>query len=338
VRVGPDETYWEPCAQKAGFHLTFARINGASLAWQAKLVPVQQDMEAHLAAAAGAPYKARKVTFALPDFIDIVINAGDDRGALGATIGQSLPNWGKVADESRGRTVAMSNLYTDPDSLATRLEQAASLLDAASLAHYAADDPEPGLVSTILHEASHNLGPSHDYRAGGKTDSQAFGGQLAAMLEELKAQTGGLALVELLRQKGIFTDAFAEKVYVDCIIWALGHTAQGMTTATGDRKAYSQLSAIQLGWLMDEKALIWDPEGKPARGTARGAFRIDFARLQPAIASLTTTVFGIKARADKAAAEKLAARYVDGDVVPKQIIADRWLAHPKASFVYAIRR
>ena len=32
VRVAPDETYWEPCAQKAGFHLTFARINQGSQA------------------------------------------------------------------------------------------------------------------------------------------------------------------------------------------------------------------------------------------------------------------------------------------------------------------
>ena len=56
----------------------------------------------------------------LPDFIDIVINAGDDRNPLGATIGESLPNWGPVANEGRGRTVAMVNLYLDPDSIAAR--------------------------------------------------------------------------------------------------------------------------------------------------------------------------------------------------------------------------
>ena len=116
VRVAPDETYWEPCAHKAGFHLTFARINQGSQAWQDKLVPVQQEMEEAIAERAGAPYKARKVTFHLPDFIDIVVNAGDDRDPLGATIGQSLPNWGPVANEGRGRTVAMVNIYTDPDS------------------------------------------------------------------------------------------------------------------------------------------------------------------------------------------------------------------------------
>ena len=42
------------------------------------------------------------------------------RTPLGATIGQSLPNWGPVANEGRGRTVAMVNFYSDPDSVAAR--------------------------------------------------------------------------------------------------------------------------------------------------------------------------------------------------------------------------
>ncbi len=39
--------------------------------------------------------------FKLPDFIDVVLNAGDQRNPHGATIGQSLPNWGPVADAGR---------------------------------------------------------------------------------------------------------------------------------------------------------------------------------------------------------------------------------------------
>jgi len=167
VRVAPDETYWEPCAQKGGLHLTFARINQASKTWQGKLVPVQQEMEAAIAAKAGAPYTARKVTFHLPDFIEIVINAGDDRDPLGATLGQSLPNWGPVANEGRGRTVAMTNINTDRDSMQARREQAESLLDAESMKMYVMS-PEPGLLNTILHEATHNLGPAHEYKVGGK--------------------------------------------------------------------------------------------------------------------------------------------------------------------------
>ena len=31
-------------------------------------------------------------------------------------------------------------------------------------------------MSTVLHEASHNLGPSHEYAVGGKKDTVMFGG------------------------------------------------------------------------------------------------------------------------------------------------------------------
>ena len=52
----------------------------------------------------------------------------------------------------------MTNLYTDGDSLARRRATAASLLDAETLELYT-DDSEAGLMSTILHEATHNPRP-----------------------------------------------------------------------------------------------------------------------------------------------------------------------------------
>src|SRR6185295_10347265 len=122
-----DETYFEPCNHKAGFHVSFARINQDSVKWQKMLDPLKAEMEGALAALAGPPYKARSVTFHLPDFIDVVLNAGDSRNATGATIGQSLPNWGPVANDGRGRTVAMTNLYTDADSRAALREEVDSL-------------------------------------------------------------------------------------------------------------------------------------------------------------------------------------------------------------------
>lgn len=335
VRVGPDETYWEPCAQKAGFHLTLARINLTSLEWQDKLTPLQQSMEHTIAAVAGPPYTERTVTFHLPDFIDIVVNAGDDRDPISGTVGQSLPNWGPVADEGRGRTVAMSNLFVDPDSLAAVRAQASSILAAEAMSVYT-DDDLPGLLSTILHEATHNLGPSADYRVGGKNDAQVFGGQLAAMLEELKAQTGGLFLVEHLRKQGQLSDPLARQVYLDSVVWALGHVAKGMYTPDGKRKAYSQLAAVQLGILMDEGALSWNPDEKAANGTDQGAFVVHEDKLVLAIDAMMKQVAGIKARGNRAAAEALCRRYVDGPLLPQATIAERYLRTPKASLVYAV--
>jgi hypothetical protein len=336
VRIAPDEVYWEPCAQKAGIHLSFARINQASKAWQAKLAPVQQELEAQIAARAGKPYRVRHVTFHIPDFIDIVINAGDDRDALGATIGQSLPNWGPVANEGRGRTVAMTNINTDPDSMAARRAQAESVFDAASMKAYAGT-PEPGLLSTILHELVHNLGPAHEYKVGGKTDDDIFSGPIASVMEELKAQTGALYLIGFLRGNGIISDEQAAATYVDALVWAFGHTSQGMYAAGGSRKAYSNLAAIQLGFLIEHGALAWDPAAKAANGSDTGAFAIDRDKLVPAIDAMTTLVTGIKARGDRKAAEELLKKYVDSsEVVPHAMIAERFLRHPKMSFVYSV--
>jgi hypothetical protein len=335
VRVGPDEVYWDPCSRKAGFHLTLALIDTASLEWQARLTPIQNDMERALAALVPDVYAARAVGFKMPDFISIVANAGDDRDAYGATIGQSLPNWGRVADESRGRTVAMTNLYGDPDSIARRRDTTSSLLTAEAMSEYS-DSTTPGLLSTILHEATHNLGPAQEYRLNGRSSEEAFGGELESMLEELKAQSGALFLLDLLAERGVIEQAMVRQSCVDSIAWALGHVSRGMYTADGHRKAYSQLAAIQLGFLRDEGAVAWDESAMAANGRDRGAYAIDHARLRPAVERLMREVMRILATQDRAAAEALAARHVDGTTVPMAIVAERYKRQPRASFVYTV--
>lgn len=334
VRVAPDETYWEPCSQKAGFHLSFARIDPGSLAWQQKLRPVQQEMEDNLAKLLGAPYKARKVTFHLPDFIQIITNHGDDRDPTGATAGQSLPNWGPVVKAGRGRTVVMTNLYADPDSLTVRRAKAASLLDAKTMAAYG-KDTQAGLLATILHEATHNFGPAHEYKVDGKTGPQAFGGDLASMMEELKAQTGGLYYVDFALKKGLITEQQAHETYVDSIVWALNHIARGMFEGT-KRKPYSQLAAVQLGFLIDEKAIVFTPDALAENGTDKGTLSIDFTKMPAAVDKLMKVVGDLKAKGDRAGAEALSDKYAKGDSVPHKLIQDRVLRFPQTNFVYGI--
>ncbi|HJL20563.1 MAG TPA: hypothetical protein RMH99_33205 [Sandaracinaceae bacterium LLY-WYZ-13_1] len=334
VRVGPDEVYWDPCSQKAGFHLTLALIDQGSLEWQDRLSPIQQDMEQALATLV-EPYEAREVSFHLPDFIEIVVNAGDDRDPFGATIGQSLPNWGPVSDEGRGRTVAMTNLYQDPDSLARRRAVAASLLTHGAMETYT-DDTTPALINTILHEATHNLGPASGHRVSGQDDAALFGGGLASMLEELKAQTGALYYTNLLVERGIIDEARAREIYVDGMTWAFGHISRGMYTPSGQRKAYSQLAAVQVGWMLEHDAMTWDPDVEAANGTDAGAFALDLERFPEAVTALMREVVRIKTEGDREAAEALAERYVDGDVVPQDVIVERYNRFPRASFVYAL--
>ncbi len=336
VRVAPDEVYWEPCSRKAGFHMTFARINPAALAWQEKLTPLQQDMEDRLAAAAGAPYSARRVNFHLPDFIDIVTNSGDDRDAFGATIGQSLPNWGPVANDGRGRTVAMSNLYTDPDSLRDRKRLAQSLFTAKDMA-LLEDASGPGLLSTIVHEAAHNLGPAHEYKVGGKVDDELFGGANASMAEELKAQTAAIWYLPYLAEKGVISQELANKSYADSIYWAFGHISRGMTTADGRMQPYSQLSAIQIGAMLESGALTFDPEAMAANGTDKGAFVIHLEKMADCVDRLMKQVAKIKATGDKDALNDLRFKHVEGKAIPFDLITERMLRLPKTSFVYSVK-
>lgn len=339
LRIGPDEVYYEPCALKAGFHVSFARINPESVEWRNKLDPIKNEMEAVLAALAGKPYKARKVGFQLPDFIDIVLNAGNSRNAHGATIGQSLPNWGKVS-ESGGRTVAMTNLYTDADSAAALVEQSSSLFCAATQGRMNTD-PAIGVMSTVLHEAAHNLGPSHDYKVGGKTDDAVFGGPLASMMEELKAQTAALYFSEWLAHKGVITPELAQQAHVRDVVWAFGHIAQGMYTGSGAPKAYSQLAAIQLGSLYAAGVLAWRPEELAANGTDRGCFELDLTHWPAAVDKLAVRVLRAKGKGDKKDALAMKATFVDATDTWSELratIAERWLRAPKASFVYSLRR
>jgi hypothetical protein len=338
ARIAPDEVYYEPCAWKAGFALQLARINRESLEWRKKLDPLKNDMEKSIASMAGAPYNARDVQFKLPDFIDVVLNTADQRPASGATVGQSLPNWGPVA-EAGGRTVAMTNIGTDADSQAALRTQMSSLLCPATNAKATTGGKE-SLITALLHEAAHNLGPSHEYKVNGKVDSVAFGGPLASTLEELKAETSAMFLTNWLMGKGMFTQDEVDQIQLRNIAWAFGHISRGMYTADGSPRAYSQLAAIQLGSFIKSGAVSWKGNEMAANGSDPGCLEIDFKKMPAAIEALETAVLRIKARADKAAAEKLKADFVDGKndfAAIKDIVTDRWLRAPKATYVYSLR-
>jgi hypothetical protein len=339
LRVGPDEVYHEPCSTKALFHVSFALVNQGAATWKSKLEPKKTEMEAAIAKLAGPPYAPRNVTFKIPDFIDVVLNAGDARAPFGATVGQSLPNFGPVANEGRGRTVAMTNFYTDQDSVQTAHEQAASLFCKDTMAKWT-DKPEALLMSTVLHEAAHNLGPAHQYKANGKIDRESFGGPLASTLEELKAQTAALFYTDWLVSKNELDRESADKSFVRDMFWAFGHISRGMYEDNHHPKNYSQLAAIQVGWLMNKGAMSWRGDELAANNADKGCFAVDLSKVPTAVTSLMTEVAQIKATGSKPRAETLLKDWVDvtGDrQAVHKVITDRMTRAPKQSFVYSVK-
>ncbi|MEB2313855.1 MAG: hypothetical protein OZ921_07580 [Sorangiineae bacterium] len=203
----------------------------------------------------------------------------------------------------------------DADSLAARREQARSLIDESATLHMR-DDALPGLLSTGLHETTHNLDPSHEYTFQGKTDSQAFGGGLSSMMEESEAQSGVLYYLELLVKKGLITEELRRQSCVDGVVWAFGYIAPGMTNEDGTRKPHSQLAAIQPGVLMGEGAVVWGPSAPAANGRDVGAFKLDFEKFPTAFEKLMRDVARVKARNGKKGAKGLTKKCVEGDEIP----------------------
>jgi hypothetical protein len=201
-------------------------------------------------------------------------------------------------------------------------------------------DPEPLLMSTVLHEAAHNLGPAHQYKANGKIDREAFGGPLASTLEELKAQTAALYFTSWLVDKKQVTAEDAEKAHVRDIVWGFGHISQGMYDEDKHPKNYSQLAAIQLGWLMKNNAVTWKADETAANDKDKGCFSLALDKFPAVVKTLMTEVAQIKGKGDKARAEKLVKEFVDvtGDKKKvHEVITERVLRSPKPSFVYSIK-
>ena len=337
LRIGPDETYSDPCSEHASFHMVLARVNPAGLTLQQRLNPIKQAMEEHLAELAGDAYSARTVGFDLPEFIDIMVNRGDSRGPSGATIGQSLPNWGPVA-QAGGRTVAMTNIGEDADSVLSTRNTLSSVFCEATMTAWP-DQPEPMLFSTVLHEAAHNLGPSHDYTFQGKTDNESFGGPLASMLEELKAQTAAMALPVWMVHNGYEDiDALYPGQVAD-MGWALGHIASGLTDGAGHPEPYSHLAAIQVGYFLDNGGMTFHPETLAANGQDTGCLSVDADNLPDAIDGLMRRVLHIKATGDAADARILQAEYTadDGEFANiRSLVARRFAREPRTTYVYRV--
>jgi hypothetical protein len=195
-------------------------------------------------------------------------------------------------------------------------------------------------MSTVLHEATHNLGPIHDWLSNGKKDDQLFGGPLASTLEELKAQTGALYFAEWLAQRNVITHEDAKVSHVRDVAWAFGHISRGMYEADGRPKSYGQLASIQLGALWKAGALVWRQGETAANGTDVGCFDVDFDKWTPTIDALASRVLKLKARGDRKDAEALMAAFVDDKDEwngLRAVIAERWLRAPKTSFVYSIK-
>jgi hypothetical protein len=297
VTVGPYETYKEPRQLKAMFEMYVARENPEITAELAGFKANLQAMEDALAALVGPEiYKSRKLDPRIAiRAVEVWMASGDGRRDRGATVAYHLPNRGESVDEGLYKKVMMVNhsLAFEPVSRA----RAALVLDPTQIPFV---DAMADIRNVTLHELAHGFGAYGELKvknaAGATTTVKEALKGYDSLMEELKADVLGQWLIAQGKIGTPLSDDDRARRYASGVMHALGLLQYPLDGT------YPQMVAIQLGFYLDEGALVWD-------GAAQ-RYRIDFDKMPGAIEALARRVATIQLTGDAEGARALFERYL----------------------------
>ncbi len=158
------------------------------------------------------------------------------------------------------------------------------------------------LTVVILHEISHDLGPTSARVHGSRVSIREAIGPLYSALEEAKADVTGMYGLHWLIEHDILPrdrEPEFDASYLAGILRSIRF---------GPAEAHARAQLMEFNYLL-EKGAITPHAGTLSRGTARVVFAIDYAKLPAAIASLSKELLEIEATGDRPRAEQWFARY-----------------------------
>jgi hypothetical protein len=158
------------------------------------------------------------------------------------------------------------------------------------------------LTTVILHEISHNLGPT-SARVNGKTVpiGEALG-PIYSTLEEAKADVTGMHGIHWLIEHRVLPREREQEFDVSYLAGIL------RSVRFGAAEAHGRAQLMQFNYLLAQGA-ITTHAGTLSRGTARVVFALDYTKLPAAIESLDKELLEMEATGDRARAEQWFARY-----------------------------
>ncbi len=298
VTVGPYETYKNPFQVKALFEMYIGREDKELTAEMARFKDNLQEMEDSLGALVGkGAYKSRKLDPRIAiRAVDIWMASGDGRRDRGATVAFHLPNQGKSVDEGLYKKVMMINHSMAFEKVIEKRAELILVEEQSTLLDIRAD-----ITNVAFHELAHGFGAYHTMEVktpeGKKTTVKEALGEHDALMEELKADSMGLWLVQFDRKKGTLDEQQEKVRYVSALMHILGLLQYPLPGT------YPRMVAIQLGWYMDAGAVTWDEQA--------GRFAVDFEKMPAAVESLVKEVSLIQLTGDRARAEALIGKYIE---------------------------
>jgi len=333
VRIGPDEvggdSVGDPCESKARFHFNLGIKNKSVREMVAKLEPELPRLETMFAELIGDPqnYQPRQLSILLPVFVDVIYANGDDIGGPGGTnVGQTLPNW--CGSDGKGECTHGTMVYLNK----TIKSYSRALMEKYIMPLFSEDvrgmfDENANIMSVVYHELFHNLGPMYKLKKPGSeatygdTLVAASGESWKVPIEELKAQTGAMFMATVffedakqkLNSGQITEEEFrkAEEEYKGEIMRDLAWCMRMIMRASREdmnyttRNPYARLAAVQIGFLSQHKALVFDDK--------QGVWKVDFSKMPEAIRALMKRTGELYAKADANQIEEFFLYYMRGD-------------------------
>ena len=222
------------------------------------------------------------------EVMDAPFRAGDLRHGYQA-VADNLPNDPRIHKEKGTKKIFFKN-FMDARVREIILPLAAKILEPAQAQRASADGY---MASTLMHEICHGLGPAFSRRDGRTVDiREAIGGNFGG-LEEAKADVVGMFGLRWLVDKGVLPKARLEEFYASYVAGIF------RTVRFGTAEAHGRAEMMEFNYLAEQGAITHDG----------GRYRIDFAKIGPALATLAKELLEQEATGNRARSEAWFAKY-----------------------------
>ena len=227
-------------------------------------------------------YKNFKRGFESPISVGDQIRGGGDNLHGAPSIAFNLPNDERVREAKGAKKVILKNLVDAKfDKISGPMAALVLIPDQARLAN-----KRYMTLNTLFHEMSHSLGPGSIVVAGRATSVDKELKEQNSGIEEAKADMLGVWDILYMEKIGLLPAAERDQSYASYVTDLFRHMRFGTT------EAHAKGSAMQYRYLADKGAIVWDANAK--------RFRIDGAKMEPALAALIRDVITLQGNGDYA--------------------------------------
>ena len=223
------------------------------------------------------------------EVMDSPYRAGDLRHGYQA-VADNLPNDPRVHEQKGSKKIFFKNfMEARVNYVILPLAKVVMRPDQASKV-----TGEGYLLTTIMHEIAHGLGPAFARTGSGKTDIREAIGPRFSALEEAKADAVGMFALKWLTEHNALPASRMEEFYASYV----GDLFRTARFGTGE--AHGQAEMMEFNYLSQQGAIQREGSGK---------YAIDFAKMPDGVVSLAKELLEIEATGDRQRAEAWFQKY-----------------------------